>query len=147
MEDCSKFTFRYASSPSSQSTLIDHLGKKNFRPKEGVYRDHGRERGFTIVEVLVVSVIMAILAAVTIPLYSNYVLTQRKAVVKGLAETGAVSANIFLRRNRRPPSSEELRETMFFPDPSRYTVVVEGFRVTVIDVSASPPVQDTARFN
>jgi prepilin-type N-terminal cleavage/methylation domain-containing protein len=106
----------------------------------------GSQRAFTLVEVLVVSAIIAIMAAVAIPAYSNYVSSQRKAVVKGLAETGAVSANIFLRRNRRSPSSAELRATMFFPDPARFTVEVDSPLVRIIDNSVTPPVSDTARF-
>jgi prepilin-type N-terminal cleavage/methylation domain-containing protein len=54
--------------------------------------------GFSLIETLVVCVIVAILAAVGIPMYSGYVTNQRYQTVNNLAETAAASANAYLRR-------------------------------------------------
>jgi type II secretory pathway pseudopilin PulG len=54
--------------------------------------------GFSLVEALVVSVIVAVLSAVGIPLYIGYINSQRSDTVNNLAETAAASANSNLRR-------------------------------------------------
>jgi Tfp pilus assembly protein PilE len=80
--------------------------------------------GFTLIEALIVGLIMTILAAVSIPLYSGYVKDQERAAAISLAQTAAVSANSFLRRNGRVPTDAELNQMIFLPDPSRYTISV-----------------------
>lgn len=47
------------------------------------------KKGFTLVEVLVVAVIIAILAAVGVPLYMNYVKDARKGVAENAAGEAA----------------------------------------------------------
>lgn len=96
-------------------------------------------------EVLVVSVIVAILAAVAIPIYTGYVDGQRRTVVKALAETGAVSANIFYRRHGRAPTLAELN--LFLSDPNRFSITINSSRVIVNDTTVSPPISDSASYN
>jgi len=50
------------------------------------------KKGFTLIEVLVVAVIVAILAAVAIPSYQNYIVNTRNNVAKNVAGTVASSA-------------------------------------------------------
>ncbi len=47
------------------------------------------QKGFTLVEVIVVAVIVAILAAVAIPLYNGYVTSSRQNVVQNAAGAAA----------------------------------------------------------
>lgn len=106
---------------------------------------HSRFAGFTLVEVLTTTLIVAILAVVAIPVYSGYVTRQRQDMVKNLAATGAVSANLWYRRHNSPPDSARLG--LFLTDPSRYSVRVENGWVIITDISVSPPVRDSARYN
>jgi type IV pilus assembly protein PilE len=45
--------------------------------------DRSRQLGFTLIELIVAMVILAILAAIAIPSYSNYVLTSHRSEAKG----------------------------------------------------------------
>jgi prepilin-type N-terminal cleavage/methylation domain-containing protein len=90
-----------------------------------------RQSGFTMVEVIVTAVIIAVLAAVAIPIYAKYIDNQRQETVDNLANTGAASANSFYRRTGNDPTSDEL--DLFIPDSSRFTVSVSNGAVTVVD--------------
>jgi prepilin-type N-terminal cleavage/methylation domain-containing protein len=57
-----------------------------------------RQNGFSLVEVIVVAVIIGILAAVGIPIYSGYMRDQRQITVDNLAETAGAAANAYIRR-------------------------------------------------
>lgn len=50
-----------------------------------IIRNTKNEKGFTLVEVIVVAVIVAILAAVAVPLYQGYVDSSRQNVVQNTA--------------------------------------------------------------
>lgn len=100
--------------------------------------------GFTFVEVIVVGVIVAILAAVCIPLYSGYVKNQKLAVVKGLAESGAVSANVFWRRQATTPDSADLK--LFLPNPEEYNVRIAHDSVLVSTGAGADKVEAGAKF-
>ncbi len=82
------------------------------------------------------AVIVAILAAVAIPVYTSYVSGQRQEVVNNLAQTASVSANIFWRRFGIPPRSDNQANTIedlkiFLPDPDRFQIVLDGSMVIV----------------
>jgi prepilin-type N-terminal cleavage/methylation domain-containing protein len=86
---------------------------------------------FTLVEVIVVAVIVAILAAVAIPNYMQYLEDTRQAAVEQLAETAAASANSWLRRKGEIPDSADLQ---LHYDATRYTVAFNGdTSITVTD--------------
>jgi type IV pilus assembly protein PilE len=89
--------------------------------------------GFALAEVLVVAVIMAVLAAIAIPSYQGYVKTQRTEVVKGLAQTIAVSANAYWRRNGTVPTFAQTG--VFIPNASYYTITIADPNVTVQEAS------------
>jgi prepilin-type N-terminal cleavage/methylation domain-containing protein len=61
-------------------------------------------RGFTLIEAIVTSVIMVILAAVAIPIYTGYIKDQQQSTVNNLAETAAAAANAYLRRTGSDPT-------------------------------------------
>lgn len=97
-------------------------------------RRYASRRGFVLVEVLVVSVIVAILAAVAVPLYTGYVRAQRVETVQQLAQAAAIAANAYYRRNNVDPTTVD-QLGLFFPDPTKYQVLLSGDNVTVRDAS------------
>ena len=101
--------------------------------------------GFTLVEALVVAVIMGILAAVAVPTYVGYLRSQKSAAAKGIAQSGAVAANIFYRRNGVPPTDVS-QLNLFLSDPSRYTVVISGDYIVVTDLTVTPTLAESAKF-
>jgi prepilin-type N-terminal cleavage/methylation domain-containing protein len=88
-----------------------------------------RERGFTLVEAVVVVVIIAVLAVVGVPVYVNYVNNTRQAAVEDLAQTGAASANAYFRKTGSHPDSAALE--LFLSDPERFAVTVDADERTV----------------
>src|SRR4051812_36522019 len=106
-----------------------------------------RNRGFVLAEILVVSVIVAILAAVAIPIYTGYITSQRQSVVKNLAQTAAVAANVYYRRSGEDPTPTS-QLNIFLPDSSKFTIVPSGRYMVVTDVSLplADRVKDSAAF-
>jgi type II secretory pathway pseudopilin PulG len=97
--------------------------------------------GFVLVEVIVVAVIVGIISAVAIPVYLGMIKTQRRQVTQNIAQSAAVSANIYYRRYGFNPTCGILPPTcstvlgIFLPDPNKYEVSVQGNYVVVVDVS------------
>jgi prepilin-type N-terminal cleavage/methylation domain-containing protein len=97
-------------------------------------------KGFSLIETLVVCVIVAVLAAVSIPLYNGYVTNQRWTTVNNLAETAAASANAQWRRTNADlapctvtPNTVPLN--LYF-NATNYTVtIIAGGSVTVTDAA------------
>jgi prepilin-type N-terminal cleavage/methylation domain-containing protein len=96
--------------------------------------DPSDTRGFTLVEAIVVAAILAILSAVAIPSYTNYVRSQKREVARGIAQSGAAAANIYFRRTGNPPP-DSASLNLFLSDPARYTVAIQGNFIVVTDVS------------
>jgi len=61
-----------------------------------------KRRGFTLVEVIVVAVIVLVLSAVAIPLYNGFIKQARQDAVDNLAETAAAAANSYWRKTGIP---------------------------------------------
>lgn len=87
-----------------------------------------KKNGFTLIEVIVVAVIVAVLAAVAIPLYNGYIHDTRQDVVNNLAQTAAASANAYWRKTGATPTLDQLK---LFYDDNTYDVVIDGTNVTV----------------
>ncbi len=96
------------------------------------------QHGFTLIEAVVVSVLMAILATVAIPLYSSYVSSQRDQNVKNLVQSASVSANV-LSRKGITPTPALVKAAMYLPDTTAYSITInDGARtITVTDVAHS----------
>lgn len=90
-----------------------------------------KKNGFTMVEVIVVSVIVAIIATTATMLYTGYIRESRQTTVENLAKTAAASANAYYRKTGMEPIPEDLK--LFEIDQDRYTPYVTGPRVTVVD--------------
>jgi len=70
-------------------------------------RTHVIQRGFTLIELMIVVAIIAILAAIAIPAYQNYLI--RAQVTEGMSlATGAKAAvwDFYSNTGRYPPSNE-----------------------------------------
>ncbi len=91
--------------------------------------------GFTFIEAITVGVIMAVLAAMAIPIYTRYVQNQKQDVVESLAQTAAVAANVYWRKTGLDPSLDANELDLFLPDPERYQVTIDEPNVVVRDLS------------
>jgi prepilin-type N-terminal cleavage/methylation domain-containing protein len=109
--------------------------------------------GFTLIEVLVTSVIVAILSVVAVPVYTGYVTSQRIATLKSLAQMTAASASIYSRRTNVSPNCANTAACVpmlgiFVSNPTQFQVVVDGpsRTVTVSDLVNTSLTPQTAGF-
>jgi type IV pilus assembly protein PilA len=101
------------------------------------------KRAFTLVEVIVVAVIVAILAAVAIPQYQAYVVESRQSAVDNLAESGAAMANSWYRRKGVAPSY--VADLQMAYDANKYTITISGDSVKVVEATGSSPLMKSSR--
>ena len=108
-------------------------------------RQHcGRPRGFTILEVAVVMAVAAILAAVAIPNYSEYVMrSHRSAVQSFISDVASRQSQFFLDRRNYAATVAALNMAAPAEVGARYTVAIavvagppEGFQVTATPTGA-----------
>lgn len=87
---------------------------------------------------------VAILAAVAVPVYTGYVTNQRQEVVTNLAQTAAITANAYLRRTGNNPTVAELG--LFLPDPTKYTITMEAGRTIRVRETADATITKTVSY-
>jgi prepilin-type N-terminal cleavage/methylation domain-containing protein len=85
-------------------------------------------KGFTLIEVLVVAVIVAILAAVAIPAYNQYIRSSKEKVAINYAATIAQTAGTFYSQSQLFP---DLGDLSILP-PAGYTASLTTLQVTVL---------------
>jgi prepilin-type N-terminal cleavage/methylation domain-containing protein len=107
------------------------------------------DKGFSMIETLVVCVIVAILAGVSIPLYSGYINNQRKVTCTNLAATAAAAGNAYWRRTGTdvPTGSYTPNQAPLFLyfNANKTTVSVTGSVITVTDKEKTS-ISDTASY-
>jgi prepilin-type N-terminal cleavage/methylation domain-containing protein len=77
--------------------------------------------GFTFIEILIASVIVAILAAVSIPIYIGYQTDARHTSVDQLANSAAAAADGYYRKTLTDPAVADLH---LFYDTAKYQVTI-----------------------
>ncbi len=96
-------------------------------------KNHGQ--GFTLIEAIVVAVIIAVLAAIAIPMYNGFVRDARQDSVDNLAQTAAAAANAYWRKTGQDPTAgahtPHTQPLNLFFDVNKYTVTVAAPSVTV----------------
>lgn len=100
----------------------------------GITGPRPRRFAFTLVEVIVVAVIVAILAAVAIPNYMQYLADSRQAAVDQLAESAAANANSWVRRKGVDPTLTDLNLSY---DSGQYGIAIGTQELTVTDTKYS----------
>lgn len=111
----------------------------------GLFRKSRKEKGFTLVEVIVVTMIVAVLAAFAVPLYMGYVKDSTIHVGNNIASTisGAAAASTqaqasFAVVNAPSPPEPAAPLTLTFesrwdPNVKNYIIVPNGFTVVWSD--------------
>jgi prepilin-type N-terminal cleavage/methylation domain-containing protein len=97
------------------------------------------QKGFTLVETIVIVVIIGILASIATPLYRGYINQQKQKQVDDIAESVAAAANGFVRQY----PDEELTSQkldLFSIDRDRFKIIIGGDenpgQLQVIDTTA-----------
>ncbi|KMQ50773.1 hypothetical protein CHISP_2296 [Chitinispirillum alkaliphilum] len=92
--------------------------------------------GFTLIEVVIVAVIVAVLAGLAIPLYNGYIQDTRQSSVDNLAQAAAAAANSHWRKTGVDftGNSDLLDKIDIFYDSSKHTIELNGSNITVTHI-------------
>jgi prepilin-type N-terminal cleavage/methylation domain-containing protein len=106
--------------------------QKDISDRDGPGRmPDSRQTGFTLVEALVVAVLIGILSAVAIPMYSGYIKNQRRQAATAVAQTVSVTASSLQRRTAMDPTSADflakLKTSLAMPDPTRFDLNIKTY--------------------
>lgn len=109
-----------------------------------------KKYGFTLIEVVVTAVIIAVIAIAATVMYHGYITESRKNTVSNLAEAAAASANAYTRKTGvNLASTDSAQLHLFFPDPTRFTVTIEpgnGIHGRIIIAERQSGISDTAEY-
>ena len=81
-----------------------------------------RQKGFTLIEAIIIAVIISILASIATPLYQGYITQQKIKMVNDIAESVAAAANGFVRQYNRDPTTKELN--LYLVDKDRFSIFI-----------------------
>jgi len=81
-------------------------------------------KGFSLIEVIVVVVIVGILSAIAIPIYSGFVNDAKQDSVNSLAETAAAAANTYLRKTGSDPANVGV--LMLHYDTNKFSIAINA---------------------
>jgi len=103
---------------------------------------HFRERkGFTLVEILIVVVMLAILFAIAVPIYVKYVAQARAAEAQEAINAIKSAANVYYARFGQYPSNIDQLEQLDFEESTRerwnFTFVVAGDGLNEISATST----------
>jgi len=94
-------------------------------------------RAFTLVELVVASVVVALLATVGVTLYAGFIDESRQRTVDNLAQTAAASANALWRKTGADPANVNALNLFFDNTVYNITVRPPNVRVEVIGREAA----------
>jgi type IV pilus assembly protein PilE len=105
-------------------------------------------RGFTLIEVVVVSVIVLVLAAVSIPIYNGYVEGARREAVNNLAQTAAAAASSYYKKTGTDPTTftPNAAPLSLFYAANKFTVSRTGSYIVVSETGRSPNLTTSVLF-
>lgn len=101
-------------------------------------------KGFTLIEVLVVAVIVAVLAAVAIPAYNAYIKGSKEKVALNFASTCAQSAAVYYSQSQTVPAD---MAAINVTPPSGYGAVIGSSYITVSGNGAAGSGYSSADFD
>lgn len=107
--------------------------------RANIMRGSGCQRGFTLIELIIVVAIVGVLAAIAIPTYQDYTLRARLAEVLGMmARDKTAIADYYFEMGEWPGSIDEVEISE--PDASEYITKVELVQVpTAVGYSLDLP--------
>jgi prepilin-type N-terminal cleavage/methylation domain-containing protein len=93
-------------------------------------------RGFTLLEVIIVAVIVLILSAIAIPMYGGFIKGARQDAVDGLAETAAAAASSYWRKTGGVPAitGPNTEPLNLYYDNAKHAVSINGDSLIVEDI-------------
>jgi prepilin-type N-terminal cleavage/methylation domain-containing protein len=93
-------------------------------------------RGFTIVEVVIVAVIILILSAAAIPMYGGFIKSARQDAADGLAEAAGAAANSYWRKTGAIPeiTAPNTPPLNLYYDDAKHKVSISGDSLIAEDI-------------
>ena len=85
-----------------------------------------RTHGFTLVEAVVVSVIIAIVGIAAVVAYSGFIRESRRQAVEGIAQTAAVAASAYVRKVGNDDDLDSAHLGLFLTNPTDYNISVNN---------------------
>jgi type IV pilus assembly protein PilE len=107
---------------------------------------HKKHKGFTLIELVVAMVIAAILAAIAIPAYSNYVLKARRAEAKSaLLDMASLEERLFSTQNTYSITPSDLGYPGAVPFAAPFPIGSGYYNITNMQLTAAiAPVNSTS---